>query len=163
MIRFFSANYWRSRYFKALSGQASEAAPGEMSAFITGSSSVIATLSALEQPAAVAQVDTHDGAGPRKRQPEISQHTLDLIAEAQDARKERRRADQRNLRDTLRHLFGIKDETPPVPPAPEPEPAAQPLQALVPQPEDQTARLEAEAADRQKDEDDAIILLLLAA
>jgi hypothetical protein len=161
----FSSEFWRSLYFRAIGGQASEAAgpTGEMAAVITASSSVVATISFTQRTVTETGADTHDGAGPRKRRPEISQHTLDLIAEAQDAQKQRRRADQRNLRDTLRHLFGIKDEPPPAPPAPDPQPALQTFPALVPQPENQTARLEAEAAQKQKDEDDALILLLLAA
>ena len=40
MANFFSASYWKARFFKALSGPAAEANPGAMSANLTGSGAV---------------------------------------------------------------------------------------------------------------------------
>lgn len=160
MSNVFSSEFWRSLYFRAMGGQASEAAAptGEMSAVITGGAQVIATLS-LSTRTATDFVDTHDG----KRREVVDQNTLRALARAEEEAEQARRDKERKSKFDLRRILGrVLGE-------PEPEtlkPVTKPVEiAPAPEPEPESpALVEAEAlALKQKEEDDALIILLLAA
>lgn len=160
MSNVFSSEFWRSLYFRATGGQPSdvEVPAGQMAAFLSGSSSLVGTLVAVGEPASQ-PADTHDGVG-RK----VGQKALEIISEAQDNRRKRERKDRESLASALRKAFGIREPEPEAPaPAPEPEPVLLEAVQAIDLAADEAALLEAARLKAQKDEDDALIILLLAA
>jgi hypothetical protein len=153
----FSSEFWRSLYFRAIGGQASEAAgpTGEMAAVITASSSLVATISFTQRTVTETGADTHDGIS---RTEQAMAEVLRTMARAQDNREKIRRADTNRLQDIIRRALGEKDPPKPKPTAPAPVEVVADRTAEI-----EAARLEAERLEQQKAEDDALIILLLAA
>jgi hypothetical protein len=163
MSNVFSSEFWRSLYFRAMGGQASEAASptGEMSALLTGSSSFRATGELLRASVTIEVLDTHDG---RKRQPVYDQDTLIALARAEEEADKARREKERKSKFDLRRILGrVLGEPEPESPKPAPVVIAAPIVTPAEPVQDEAALDEAARLKAQKEDDDAIILLLLAA
>ena len=159
MSNFFSAEFWKSLYFRAMGGQATAADPNAMFGSFAGSASFTGLLEAESAPQQVDLVDTHDGVA---RQPVYDEATLRAAAkaeeEAEQARRDKERKSKFDLRRIIARALGEPDPEPPKPIAP---PVAT---VAAPEPQQAADLAEAEAlALKQKAEDNALIILLLAA
>jgi hypothetical protein len=158
MSNFFSAEFWKSLYFRAMGGQETAADPNAMFGSFAGSSDFAASLTAVGQ-AQVDLVDTHDGVA---RQPVYDEATLRAAAKAEEEAEQARRSKERKSKFDLRRIIaralGEPDPEPPKPIAP---PVAT---VAAPEPQQAADLAEAETlALKQKEEDNALIILLLAA
>ena len=158
MSNFFSAEFWKSLYFRAMGGQETAADPNAMFGSFAGSSDFAASLPAVGQ-AQVDLVDTHDGVA---RQPVYDEATLRAAAKAEEEAEQARRSKERKSKFDLRRIIaralGEPDPEPPKPIAP---PVAT---VAAPEPQQAADLAEAETlALKQKEEDNALIILLLAA
>ena len=135
MANFFSADYWKALYFKAVGGQETAVDPNAMSGSFAGSTSFTADLTSTgEAPQSDQTFDTHDGS-PRRKPPividmEEMRRRWAQEDQARQERAQRQEADKAERRRVIAKAMGIEPE------ADEPEPTRLTI-------EDQQARLKA--------------------
>lgn len=184
MSNIFSSRFWKALYFRAVGGQATDAETpsgdisarlagsgslygrmslvGEVAATMSASGSLVATLSITEAPPeqALDLLDTHDGVA---RQPVYDEATLRAASkaeeEAEQAKRSKERKSKRDLQRIIARALGEPD--------PEATKPGKPPAEIVPVLEAQPASLALVETDalalKQKEEDNALIILLLAA